>query len=59
MPAHRKPALRVTVIHALGVTGQHEVLMFGQCTRDPEKVASIQILHWYTGEARICVSNFS
>ena len=29
--------------HVVGVTGQHEVLMFGQYTRDPEKVVSIYI----------------
>ena len=32
---HRKPAPGATVTHAIGVTGQHEVLMVGQYTRDP------------------------
>ena len=32
---------QTTVTHVVGVTGQHEVLMFGQYTRDPEKVVSI------------------
>ena len=44
---HRKPT--PTVTHAIGVTGQHEVLMFGQCTQDPAQVVSMSIsLYWLT-----------
>ena len=38
-----KTGTRAIGTHAVGVTGQYEVLMFGQYTRDPEKVVNIQI----------------
>ena len=44
-----KTGTRATVTHVIGVTGQHEVLMVGQYTRDPAKVVSIfKSLYWYT-----------